>query len=331
MLRRPAALLLNAFFLASTGCGSDGGGGGNPITLTVAKTPTNSGDGQTGAAGTALPSPLRVVVTDGGVAQAGTEVTWSTTNGGSLAPASGSTDVNGIAASVWTLGPGGGAQTARATVSGAINSPITFPATATTGPVIVLAKAGGDGQYQTVDQVLPQMLRVRATSDGAPLTTAQVAWTGPGSFNPATSAADASGFLTTTWTLGPGIGPQSATATLVGAAVAPVVFDATGLAPNVVAVVNNSFHPASMTLHGGGETVTWVWQTGATGHNSKPSPTNAAAIPNSGGAIDEVHTAPFQFSAAFTTSGTYRFYCTVHGFLDPGGTVSGMSGQIVVP
>jgi hypothetical protein len=89
MRRQVAVTLLAAILIVGNGCGSDGsdGGGGNPVAA-VAKTSTGSGDAQTGAAGVALPNPLRVIVTEDGVVQPGATVAWSAVSGGSMAPAS---------------------------------------------------------------------------------------------------------------------------------------------------------------------------------------------------------------------------------------------------
>lgn len=92
---------------------------------------TSSGNGQSAAAGVALAAPLRVVVTNAGAPQAGVAVTWATASGGTLAPATSSTDATGNATSVWTLGSAVGAQTATVTLAGAIGSPLPFSATAT--------------------------------------------------------------------------------------------------------------------------------------------------------------------------------------------------------
>jgi hypothetical protein len=48
----------------------------------VARTPINSGDGQSGTAGTTLASPLRVLVTLNGAAQSGVTVAWAALDAG---------------------------------------------------------------------------------------------------------------------------------------------------------------------------------------------------------------------------------------------------------
>ena len=125
---------------ALAACSSDDGG--SPSTLTVAKSAASSGDAQSGTAGQPLANPLRVSVTDGGVVQNGVTVTWATTSGGTLAPATSTTDANGIAVTTWTLGAGGGAQTATASVSGASGSPVTFTAASPVVPTITVGPGG---------------------------------------------------------------------------------------------------------------------------------------------------------------------------------------------
>jgi len=144
MSRVSHALAVLAVAVLTGGCSSDNGG--DPVTLSVAKTATNSGDAQTGAAGAVLPNPLRVVVSDGGILQSGVTVTWATASGGSLTPASGTTDASGVSAATWTLGAGGGTQTATASVSGATGSPVTFTASPPAIPTITVA-AGGALQF----------------------------------------------------------------------------------------------------------------------------------------------------------------------------------------
>ena len=128
------ALALGVVATLVGGCGDGGDSTPNPSPLVVAKEPTASGDAQTGPVGEALPNDLRIIVTRDGSPQSGVTVNWSTTTG-SLAPTSGPTGGDGIAASSWTLGPTAGAQTAQATVTGATGSPVTFTATALGEPL----------------------------------------------------------------------------------------------------------------------------------------------------------------------------------------------------
>ncbi|HEX3235045.1 MAG TPA: plastocyanin/azurin family copper-binding protein [Gemmatimonadales bacterium] len=115
--------------LMAWGCGGDDNSPNTP-TVTVAKAPSKDGDQQTGNVGEPLLSALRVSVTSDGNPQSGSTVTWSTSDGGSFEPSSNVTGADGIGATVWTLGPTGGAQHATAAVQGATGSPVTFTATA---------------------------------------------------------------------------------------------------------------------------------------------------------------------------------------------------------
>ena len=77
-----------------------------------------SGDGQFAPAGQALPQPLRVRVTDaGGNPISGIPVSFTVVRGGgTLAPSSALSDIDGLASAVWTVGAG--ANTATASLSG---------------------------------------------------------------------------------------------------------------------------------------------------------------------------------------------------------------------
>jgi hypothetical protein len=103
---------------------------GPPTTIASA-----GGTGQTGPAGVALPTPVAVRVTDaGGNGVTGATVTFATPNG-SVSPTSGTTDINGLLITTWTLGATPGAQSMTATSGSLTNSPLTITATATASGV----------------------------------------------------------------------------------------------------------------------------------------------------------------------------------------------------
>lgn len=141
-MRRLAAGLATAAVLAA--CGGGGGGGGGGPSLTIAKAGAPNGDAQTAAANTPLADSLRVLVQEDGSAKAGVNVTWSTTGGGALSPATAQTNASGIASAAWTLGPVAGAQVAKATLAAATGSPVTFNATATGGQPAVEVTTGSN-------------------------------------------------------------------------------------------------------------------------------------------------------------------------------------------
>lgn len=128
------SLLWIPFAFALTSCG--GGGGDGPISPTPPTTPTASaiavasGNSQSGKAEAALSAPLVVKVTSTqGTGISGVAVTFATT-AGAVNPTSATTDANGNAQTVWTLGSRIGAQSATATAAGLTGSPVTFTATA---------------------------------------------------------------------------------------------------------------------------------------------------------------------------------------------------------
>jgi hypothetical protein len=91
-----------------------------------------SGNGQTGAPGTALGEPVRVRVVDSnGQPSARLWVEWTVIDGsGKAEPRNSFSDANGIAETTWILGPEAGPQKIRAFVNKGV--PTIFDATAVT-------------------------------------------------------------------------------------------------------------------------------------------------------------------------------------------------------
>jgi plastocyanin len=193
----------------------------------------------------------------------------------------------------------------------------------------------GNGQTGAPSEALPADLRVVITRASDPQEGIAVAWatTGGGSLDPATSTTGADGIASTTWTLGPTVGAQSATATVADAEGSPVTFTATAEddepppppPPPPAATIQvlgpsggNRFSPTDVTIQAG-QTVEWVWPPGSTGHNVTPDDTE----PTSSG---PVASGPETYSFTFLAAGTYNFYCVAHGL--PGG--GGMSGTVTV-
>jgi plastocyanin len=83
----------------------------------------------------------------------------------------------------------------------------------------------------------------------------------------------------------------------------------------------NRFEPANVTITVGTK-VTWTW----VGGFHDVSSAGSAAFPGSGAPVS----APHSYSNTFLTPGTYHYFCSVHGSAASDGTVSGMSGTIVV-
>ena len=121
--------LVTTLTLLAAACGSDNGQS-NPTPVTVLSKPIKSGDNQTAAPQAELAQPLRVLVTRDDQPAEQVSVTWTTPSGGSMGAATSLTDANGIAQVTWTLGAAIGPQEARASVTGATNSPLSYAATA---------------------------------------------------------------------------------------------------------------------------------------------------------------------------------------------------------
>jgi plastocyanin len=204
-------------------------------------------------------------------------------------------------------------------------------------PLEVQAAPAPNGNAQTgpPGEALPGDLRVVITRASEPQGGVEVAWATAqgGSLDPATSTTGADGIATTTWTLGPAEGAQSATATVADAEGSPVAFTATAQEdeppppppppPDATIQVlgpagGNRFSPADVTIQAG-QTVEWVWPSGAVGHNVSPDDTE----PTVSGPVSN---GPKTYSFTFNTAGTYNYYCVAHG--GPGG--AGMSGTVTV-
>jgi plastocyanin len=310
-----------------SGCGGGGGGGGvgtPPQTTAIAQT---SGDGQAGRVGQTLSDPLQVVVTEGGSAVAGETVTWSVTaGGGSIDPGSGLTGADGFATATWTLGPTAGNQTARATLSGAAGSPVSFTASATPDAPTTLLKAGGDNQTGQVNATLTSQVQAKVADQfGNGVAGIDVTWNATGAnVSAAVIPTNGSGVSPVTVTLGPAEGPVTITASSDALSGSPLTFNATATpAPSpstTISVINNSFTPSTLTVPVG-STVTWSWAASAVQHNVNPDQAGGEPRP-SGALVNGPHT--YQYT--FNNPGTFRYFCANHGA--PGGV--GMSGTITV-
>lgn len=119
------------------------GAGGSPLQFSAtaqagpaATLAKQSGDGQTAEPGQPLGSPIIVQVTDQfGNGVNGTAVQWSVTGGGGMvAPASGTSNAQGLVSATWTLGINVGPNAAQASGTGLSGSPVGFLASAVAPP-----------------------------------------------------------------------------------------------------------------------------------------------------------------------------------------------------
>lgn len=196
-------------------------------------------------------------------------------------------------------------------------------------PVLAKANPSGDGQSGPAGTALAEPLRVMVTQGGAPLGGRSVAWTvlaTGGSANPASSVTGADGVATTSVTLPPFAATSQVSAASTGANGSPLRFSvsSTGATSSAtVRVVDNEFQPENLQISTGGS-VTFQWLNGAGPHNV--TPVGANTIPaSSNPAPPGTHDAPYSFSTTFPTSGTFAFFCGVHGTPS-----SGMRGSVTV-
>lgn len=202
-----------------------------------------AGNGQSATAGTAVPIPPSVRVTDAlGNPVAGIQVTYAiTAGGGLLSGATPTTSANGIAAlGGWTLGPVAGPNGIEAAVTGLQGSPVPFSATglaAAPGPPDAIQKQLGDGQTVPAGGIAPDSLVVSVVdSAGAGVPNVPITWqvsAGGGSVSPPAGNTDASGRAATRWTAGSGLGTRTITATAAGLS---AVFTGTVTAGNAIAL-----------------------------------------------------------------------------------------------
>jgi plastocyanin len=311
--------------LVLAGCGGGDGGGPSPTTV-IAKT---SGDAQDGIVGQALAKPIQVLVTESNAPLAGATVTWALEiSDGVFTPASAPTDANGLASTVWTLGPFQGTQIATATVSGSSTASVRFTATAAHDVPVLLAKVTGDNQSATVNTPLRHVEASVQDQFANGVAGVGVSWSvSSGTVTPEADVTGPGGLSSVQVILGGTAGPVTITATADGLTGSPLVFNATAVAIPTQADVrlgnifftsdrNSSTNPAVDTIAVGG-TVTWTWGlTGIAEHSvrSQGSPSFTSSATKLGNGQ--------KYSFTFASAGTYVYDCAIHG--------SRMTGRIVV-
>jgi hypothetical protein len=217
-----------------------------------------SGNNQTGAAGTALPTALTVTATNKGVATAGVSVTFADGSNGTFNPTTAITNSSGVATTIYTLPTTAGTYTVTATSSGYTTA--AFTETATAGATKVLAVTAGNNQTGVVSTTLPTALTVEAESNGSPVSGVTVTFSGSGSFGTPTVTTGSNGLATTTYTLPATAGTYTLTASATGYTAATFTETATTAAE-------------TLTVTGGNN------QTGALG-STLPTPLTVEALNN---------------------------------------------------
>ncbi|MEP6572175.1 MAG: Ig-like domain-containing protein [Gemmatimonadota bacterium] len=310
--------------MALASCGGSDSTNSSP---TIVAKASSSGDAQTAVVASTLPLPIRVLVTNGGAAQANITVNWATTGtGASMNPASSTTDVNGIATTVWILSQAAGAQSATAAVSGATGSPITFTATGTPDAPTAFTGLGGDAQSKAANAVFDEPLLVKISDQfGNPIAGQTVTWavtSGSASVLPASGPTNAAGTASATLTAGATLGAVTVVATPPGG-LAPITFNESVIPPPVVVNVgalgtisytsahNGTVNPAIDSVAVGGQ-VQWVWASGTHRVESTGIPAFTSGPTQSSGS----------YTVTFNTAGTYQYDCGIHGNLMTGTIVA---------
>jgi len=160
------------------------------------------GGGQTGEAGSTLPEPVVLSVSDAfGNVVPQTEVRFTAGAGGSTEPATATTDATGVARTVWTLGTGAGPQTLQARAGDAT---AVIEASAVPGRMASIEQVGALVRRISVGDSLPVRLRV-ADRHGNGVSGVVVAFrieSGGGMVAPARVETGADGLAQTRWTTG---------------------------------------------------------------------------------------------------------------------------------
>ena len=258
---------------------------------------------------------LDVLVTDQTAApKQGVAVLWAAT-GGAVSGTNVATSVTGHSKVRYTYGTTAGAQSATATVTGLVGSPVTVTFQATAGTATNIVKTTGDGGTAPPSSPVTYTVTARDANNN-PKQGVTIDWavaTGGGSITPAQNTTGATGTATAQRTLGSGTGDQTATATASGLTGTPqLTFTTHALVITTIDIADNSFTPSAVTvpLHA---TVTWSWQ-GTNVHNV--TFTAATGVP-----ANIPNRTSGDVGRTFDTAGTFQFRCTNH---------VGMTGSVTV-
>jgi len=246
----------------------------------------------------------------------GVTVAWAST-GGSVSAASVPTSAAGLSKVRFTYGTGAGNQSATATVTGLVGSPVSITLNATAGAAVSITKTAGDNGTAPPSSQVTYTVQSRDTH-GNPKGGVTIDWavaSGGGSITPAQNTTQANGNASAAHTLGAGVGAQTATATAAALPTAPTVTFTTTAAvvATTVQVANNTFTPNAVTV-ANGSIVTWEWQGTTLPHN-----VTFAAVAGAPGDIADRTSGSVQ--RTFSTAGAFTYQCTNHG---------GMTGTVTV-
>jgi hypothetical protein len=255
-----AIALLTGLPLLNAACGGDNltlPSEGAPAQITI-----TGGSGQQARAGTALKDSLiaRVTDTQNRPVQGATVefVLTEDGGGGTVSPASATTDAEGNARAAITLGSESGTMTGQAQVpvaEGANAITAAFTAIVLAGDANGIAMVSGDGQSGPVGDTLAAPLVVKVTDvSGNPIPGVTVQWSaeGQGGVTQTSTVTDESGQTSVLRILGPNAGQQTTLASATGLAGSPVAFTHTATAGNAsrIEIVsgNNQTAPSGSVL-----------------------------------------------------------------------------------
>ena len=210
-----------------------------------------SGDNQTGTVGKALDDPFVVEVQDeNGDAVSGATVTFAVTaGGGTLSATSVTSDANGRAETILTLGSTAGTNTVSANVPG--GTVVEFTATGEATVATTLVEISGDGQTGGVGTALadPFVVEVR-DQDGDALSGVTVTFAvtgGGGTLSDTSVTTGSNGQAESTLTLGSTVGTNTVTASVSGIT-GSITFTATAEALVATTLVRISGHNQTGTV-----------------------------------------------------------------------------------
>jgi adhesin/invasin len=203
------------------------------VAQVVATLEKAAGDTQSGTVGQALPEAVVVRALDRlNNPVVGTSVSFAVASGGgSVSPASGTTNARGRASTTWALGTSAAvAQQLDATHADGAPA-ASFSATANAAAPGSAEKIQGDAQTGPAALALPDSIVVRVVDAfGNPVAGQTVGFAvtaGGGSVSPGSADSDADGRAATQWTVGPGLGANTLQATVGG--LPPTTFNATSV------------------------------------------------------------------------------------------------------
>ena len=251
---------------------------------------------------------LVALVTDQiGTPVQGVNVAWTST-GGTVSSGSVPTSVAGLSKVQFTYGNATANQTARATVTGLVGSPVTITFTPTAGTAVAIAKTVGDAGTAAPSGQVTYTVQSR-DSHGNPKGGVTIDWavgTGGGSITPPQNTTLASGNASAVRTLGSGLGDQTATATASGLTGTPAqTFTTTSAIVTTVDVRNFSFTPATLTNIPVNTTITWDWGAG-------PTAQHTVTFEVAGAPADIPERTSGSVGRQFTNTGTFTYHCAIH-------------------